>query len=139
MDKRDQILAKLALALQLVDNAGFQRALQLVPRLPGRTFDRVLLEAGLIDASGHKRLIQAYQARVRQARDFLDGSGVEPVRRVDRAMQDAAGRLDFEYAAILRDRGDRLRRFQEELQELRVPENCRTIQLRFTLASTLQG
>jgi excinuclease ABC subunit C len=62
---------------------------------------------------------EAYRERVRQARDFLDGSGVEPVRRVDRAMREAAGRLDFEYAAILRERGDRLRRFREELLAFR--------------------
>lgn len=61
----------------------------------------------------------AYRERVRQARDFLDGSDVEPVRRVDRAMREAAARLDFEYAAILRDRGDRLRRFREELLAFR--------------------
>jgi excinuclease ABC subunit C len=61
----------------------------------------------------------SYRERVRQARDFLDGSGVEPVRRVDEAMREAARRLDFEYAAILRDRGDRLRRFREELLAFR--------------------
>lgn len=62
---------------------------------------------------------ESYQVRVRQAREFLEGSGVEPVRRVDQAMQGAASRLDFEYAAILRDRGDRLRRFREELLAFR--------------------
>ena len=61
MNKRDQVLAKLAMGLRLVDDAGFQRALALVPRLPGRSFDRVLLEGGLIDAAGHRRLVEAYR------------------------------------------------------------------------------
>lgn len=60
-----------------------------------------------------------YLDRIRQARDYLEGSGFEPVRRVDRQMRRAADRMDFEYAAILRDRGDRLRRFQEQLLAFR--------------------
>ena len=60
-----------------------------------------------------------YMDRIRLAQDYLEGSGFEPVRRVDHHMRRAAGRQDFEYAGILRDRGDRLRRFQEQLLAFR--------------------
>ena len=60
-----------------------------------------------------------YMDRIQLVRDFLEGSGFEPIGRVDRQMRSAAERQDFEYAAILRDRGDRLRRFQEQLLAFR--------------------
>ena len=67
---------------------------------------------GRVDAGG-------YAARVREARRFLEGRGHAPLRRLSADMEAAAGRMDFEYAALLRDRLERLRRFQEELTGFR--------------------
>jgi excinuclease ABC subunit C len=60
-----------------------------------------------------------YMEGIRLAQDYLAGTGQEPIKRVDEHMSGAAARMDFEYAAILRDRGDRLRRFQQELLAFR--------------------
>jgi excinuclease ABC subunit C len=60
-----------------------------------------------------------YADRVRMAREFLAGEADEPVVRVEAAMADAVGRMDFEYAQVLRDRAVRLRRFQEDLAAFR--------------------
>lgn len=62
---------------------------------------------------------RAYEARVREARRFLEGRGATPLRRLAEDMTAAAGRMDYEYAALLRDRLERLRRFQEELTAFR--------------------
>lgn len=56
-----------------------------------------------------------YAARVRTTRRFLEGRGREPLLRTETAMRKAARRRDFEYAALLRDRRDRLAAFQETL------------------------
>lgn len=60
-----------------------------------------------------------YQERVRQARLFLEGRGRAPMETLQRRMAQAAGRKDFEYAALLRDRLEALRDFQEELAAFR--------------------
>jgi excinuclease ABC subunit C len=62
---------------------------------------------------------RAYEERVREAHRFLEGRGSTPLRRLTEDMTTAAGRMDFEYAALLRDRLERLRRFQEELTAFR--------------------
>ncbi len=62
---------------------------------------------------------RAYQDRVREAMRFLEGRGGGPLRRLRHQMEEAAGRLDFEYAGLLRDRLERLRRFQEHLTAFR--------------------
>ena len=69
MDKRDAILAKLALSMGLIDDAGLQRAMQLKGQDPSLSFDRVLFKLKLIDNGGHQRLAQAFNERVRQARN----------------------------------------------------------------------
>ena len=46
---------------------------------------------------------QAYDEAVREARLFLSGRNEQLVRRLRRAMEEAAGRLEFEEAARLRD------------------------------------
>jgi excinuclease ABC subunit C len=61
----------------------------------------------------------AYEARVREARRFLEGRGHGPLRRLTEQMTAAAARMDFEYAALLRNRLERLRRFGEELTAFR--------------------
>jgi excinuclease ABC subunit C len=60
-----------------------------------------------------------YAARVQVARDFLAGVSWRPIQLLNEAMMAAARRLDFEYAAIQRDRMERMRRFQEDLAAYR--------------------
>lgn len=61
----------------------------------------------------------AYAAAVEVARRFLEGRGEGPLRDLERRMGEAAARMDFEYAALLRDRIERLRRFRDELVAFR--------------------
>ena len=68
--------------------------------------------AGRIDAAG-------YQQRVAEACRFLEGRSRSPLHRLQEEMTVAAARLDFEYAAVLRDRIERLRRLQNELTAFR--------------------
>jgi excinuclease ABC subunit C len=46
---------------------------------------------------------------------FLEGRGRDPLRRLETRLARAVDDLDFEYAALVRDRLERLRRFREEL------------------------
>lgn len=68
--------------------------------------------AGGIDTAG-------YLERVQEARDFLEGVTWRPLERLNDAMVEAARRLDYEYAAILRDRMERIRMFQQDLAAYR--------------------
>ncbi len=68
--------------------------------------------AGLVSARDYLR-------RLDEARRFLENRSRTPLHRIQARMEEAAGRLDFEYAAILRDRLERLRIFQEELTAFR--------------------
>ena len=63
--------------------------------------------------------VLTYQARVRMARRFLAGQAKDPLRLLETRMGEAATRLDFEYAARLRDRLDRLAGFRDELTAFR--------------------
>lgn len=56
-----------------------------------------------------------YLARVADAVRFLDGTAHAPLDALRRRMADAARRLDFEYAALLRDRERRLAALQSDL------------------------
>lgn len=56
-----------------------------------------------------------YARRVRVTRRFLEGRSDAPLRQTEEAMREAARRRDFEYAALLRDRRERLAAFQETL------------------------
>lgn len=60
-----------------------------------------------------------YATRVQEAKDFLAGVSWRPLQLLTDAMMAAARRLDFEYAAIQRDRMERMRRFQEDLAAYR--------------------
>lgn len=60
-----------------------------------------------------------YGATVEIARRFLEGRAHEPLRELEERMNEAAERLDFEYAAILRDRLERLAGFRDELVAFR--------------------
>ncbi len=61
----------------------------------------------------------AYGSAVEIARQFLEGRADEPLANLEREMATAADRMDFEYAAILRDRLERLRAFRDELVAFR--------------------
>jgi excinuclease ABC subunit C len=56
-----------------------------------------------------------YGERVRSARRFLEGRGEGPLELLQQRMADAVGRLDFEYAALLRDRSEQLSEFRDRL------------------------
>ncbi len=60
-----------------------------------------------------------YTRAVETARRFLEGRALAPLRDLERQMEEAAGRMDFEYAGLLRDRIERLRRFRDELVAFR--------------------
>jgi excinuclease ABC subunit C len=60
-----------------------------------------------------------YREAVELARRFLEGNADEPLAGLERQMMDAAARLEFEYAGILRDRLERLRYFRDELVAFR--------------------
>ena len=68
MDQRDQVLAKLALSLGLVNKTTYERAARLMPQFPGRSFDRILLDTHLIDAAQHRQLVAAFNQRVKEHR-----------------------------------------------------------------------
>lgn len=60
-----------------------------------------------------------YMERVELAERFLEGRAEKPLARLEEEMNAASARMDFEYAAILRDRLDRLTRFRDELVAFR--------------------
>jgi excinuclease ABC subunit C len=60
-----------------------------------------------------------YLARVERARAFVEGRSDEPLEILRGEMMRAARRTDFEYAAIQRDRMERLQRFRDELEVYR--------------------
>ena len=69
MDKRDQVIANIALNLQVVDPARLQHALQLKAQRPGVPLERVLIDAQMIDATGYQRLAAAFNQVLQQARE----------------------------------------------------------------------
>jgi len=60
-----------------------------------------------------------YAKAVEMARRFLEGRADEPLGELEEQMAAASARMDFEYAAILRDRLERLRTFRDELVAFR--------------------
>jgi excinuclease ABC subunit C len=56
-----------------------------------------------------------YAARVAAARAFLEGASDEPIQKLEQQMQRASSQLDFEHAAVLRDRIKHLRWLRERL------------------------
>lgn len=79
---------------------------------------RAELRSCLAPCCGRPTLAE-YQAAVATARAFLEGRGAGPLAGIEARMAEAAGRMDFEYAALLRDRRDRLGRFRDELTAFR--------------------
>ena len=60
-----------------------------------------------------------YASAVETAKRFLEGRASGPLRETQEKMRTAAVRMDFEYAALLRDRLERLERFQDDLVAFR--------------------
>ncbi len=60
-----------------------------------------------------------YVQRVQLARAFLDGADDGPIATLTRQMQDASARLEFERAAVLRDKVQRLEGLLEQFGRLR--------------------
>ncbi len=60
-----------------------------------------------------------YAQSVETARCFLEGTSREPLQRLETRMREAAGVLEFEHAAMLRDRLRRLEALQRELVAFR--------------------
>jgi excinuclease ABC subunit C len=60
-----------------------------------------------------------YMDAVELARRFLEGKADKPLAGIEQQMTDAAARMDFEYAALLRDRLERLRAFRDDLVAFR--------------------
>jgi excinuclease ABC subunit C len=63
--------------------------------------------------------IAEYRGAVELARRFLEGRAKAPLAAIELQMSDASARMDFEYAALLRDRLERLRAFHEDLVAFR--------------------
>jgi excinuclease ABC subunit C len=61
----------------------------------------------------------AYQEKVVTAQRFLEGRTRAPLTALENRLQEAVARLDFEYAARIRDRLERLQIFQEHLAAFR--------------------
>ena len=57
-----------------------------------------------------------YRAQATQIRDFLEGKSDAPVDNLERAMQEASTALEFERAAVLRDRLERVRWLHQRVQ-----------------------
>ena len=79
---------------------------------------RAELRTCLAPCCGRPTLAE-YQAAVHLAKHFLEGRAERPLADLEERMQDAAARLEFEYAALLRDRLERLRGFRDELAAFR--------------------
>jgi excinuclease ABC subunit C len=62
-----------------------------------------------------------YSAQLRAARAFLDGYNPAPLTQLERDLQNAASLCQYERAASLRDRLERLRYLHDRLQILREP------------------
>ena len=60
-----------------------------------------------------------YALKVETARRFLEGKSKKPLRELHREMEKASEDLEFEYAALVRDRLERLEELQQELVAFR--------------------
>ena len=56
-----------------------------------------------------------YAERVRDARRYLEGRGEGPIKRLRKRMAEAVGHRDLEYAALLRDRAERLDELKDRI------------------------
>ena len=63
--------------------------------------------------------VAEYRDTVELAKRFLEGRADKPLAELEHRMNAAATRMDFEYAALLRDRLERLRHFRDDLVAFR--------------------
>jgi hypothetical protein len=75
VEARDQAMAQLALALRIVDAGGVNRAMKLSSQFPGRSFDRILLDGGIITPDAHRQLVAAFEDKLRAAKAALAARG----------------------------------------------------------------
>jgi excinuclease ABC subunit C len=66
-----------------------------------------------------KPRVAEYRRAVDLARRFLEGKAEAPLADLERRMGEAASQLEFEYAALLRNRLERLRDFRDQLVAFR--------------------
>lgn len=83
--------------------------------------------AGGCTAKEYLRIVEAAHA-------FLNGEGVEPLRRLEERMTAAVARWDFEHAASLRERVLRLELLRDEFRRLR--EALESLTFRYTVPGT---
>lgn len=101
---------------QRIHYADQQELFQLAPRTPGciRYEIRKCLGPCVGGCSAHE-----YAARVGMARAFLDGIDLGPVDQLRREMEASSERLEFERAAALRDKLQRLEALREQFIRFR--------------------
>ncbi|MBL4848627.1 MAG: serine/threonine protein kinase [Planctomycetes bacterium] len=68
MDKRDQVVANIALNLGVLDPGRLEQAVQLRVKHPKIPLERLLTEAGFIDQAGYQLLAAAFNKVLQQAR-----------------------------------------------------------------------
>ena len=93
-----------------------QELFQLTPRTPGCIRFEIRRCAGPCVAGCSAG---EYAERVRLARAFLDGTDFAPIDELRRRMEESSERLEFERAAALRDKLQRLEGLREEFGRLR--------------------
>jgi excinuclease ABC subunit C len=93
-----------------------QELFQLTPRTPGCIRFEIRRCAGPCVAGCSAG---EYADRVRLARAFLDGTDFTPIDELRRRMEESSERLEFERAAALRDKLQRLEGLREEFGRLR--------------------
>ncbi len=96
----------------------FDDQLEIFPRGRMPRCIRADLDTCLAPCCGRPTAAEYGQA-VDVARRFLEGRAERPLRELEQQMGAAAARQDFEYAALLRDRLERLRHFRDELVAFR--------------------
>ena len=96
----------------------FDDQLEIFPRGRMPRCIRADLDTCLAPCCGRPTAAEYGQA-VDVARRLLEGRAERPLRELEQQMGAAAARQDFEYAALLRDRLERLRHFRDELVAFR--------------------
>lgn len=79
-----------------------------------------------------------YRARVNEVRDFLDGKSDAPIVALTNAMQSASSKMEFERAAVIRDRLARVRWLYDRVQHFHANMDRLTFQYQVTGADGQQ-
>lgn len=119
-----EALRELSIALGLRDctldgKMHFADQMDLI-QLPARTPGCLRFEIGTcLGPCVGAATARVYGQRVREAREFLEGASDKPLSRLDQAMREASGRMEYERAGILRDRMQRLEALVARFSRLR--------------------